>query len=149
MNSLSFTVTGTPIPQGSMQSFRRGNKTVYVPANKNLKAWREAVRAKAYNTALAEGIPLPLGKDKTPLAIACTFVFPRPKTVPKTRPMSVKPDLDKLVRAICDALGNKGTGQIIEDDSRVRVIIAEKRYCENNEPPHVGISIMEQTEKGD
>ena len=144
MTSLSFTVIGTPIPQGSMQSFRRGNKTVYVPANKNLKAWREAVRAKAYNTATAEGIDLPLGANKTPLMLSCTFVFPRPKSVPKTRPMSVKPDLDKLVRAVCDALGNKGAGQIIEEDSRINVIAAKKRYADG-EKPHVKITIKETT----
>lgn len=142
MNILSFTVIGTPIPQGSMQSFRRGNKTVYVPANKNLKAWREQVRAEAYKTALAEGIELPLGKNKTPLALYCTFVFERPKTVPKTRKMCTKPDLDKLLRAICDALGNKGTGQIIEEDSRINLIAAKKRYADG-EKPHVKIIIQE------
>lgn len=142
MTSLSFTVIGTPIPQGSMRSFRKGNKTVYVPANKNLKAWREAVRAEAYKTAQAQGTPLPLGKNKTPIAIACTFVFDRPKTVPKNRRMAVKPDLDKLVRAICDALGNKGVGQIIEEDSRINVIAAKKRYADG-EKPHVKITIQE------
>ena len=143
MSSLTFTVQGTPIPQGSMQSFRKGNKTVYVPANKNLKAWREAVRAKAYKTAIAEGINLPLGANKTPLILVCTFVFQRPKSTPKSRLMSVKPDLDKLIRAICDALGNKGLGQIIEDDSRVKLIIADKRYCEGDEKPHAKITIKE------
>lgn len=127
-----------------MQSFRRGNKTVYVPANKNLKAWREQVRAVAYKTAQENGTPLPLGKNKTPLVIVCTFVFERQKSVPKKRLMCVKPDLDKLVRAVCDALGNKGTGQVIEDDSRIKLIIADKRYTEGKETPHAKITIRER-----
>jgi Holliday junction resolvase RusA-like endonuclease len=59
-----------------------------------------------------------------PVRLWLTFQFVRPKSA-KNRPlMVVKPDLDKLVRGVCDAL----TGVIYHDDAQVVEIIASKRY---------------------
>lgn len=51
------------------------------------------------------------------------FAFIKPKTVNRNRP-SVKPDLDKLIRAVLDAL----TGIAYTDDSQVVRILAQKSY---------------------
>jgi len=50
------------------------------------------------------------------------------------------PDLDKLVRAVCDAITDAGQWK---DDSQVVTITAAKRYCPLNKPPGVQITIME------
>ena len=69
-----------------------------------------------------------------------TFVLPRPKATPKTRrtPYAVKkPDLDKIVRAVCDAF----TNIIYHDDSQIVHLDARKRIAEISEPTGVHISI--------
>ncbi len=54
------------------------------------------------------------------------FVMSKPKSAKRAFP-SVKPDLDKLVRAVLDGL----TGVVYEDDSQVILISASKTYGDN------------------
>jgi Holliday junction resolvase RusA-like endonuclease len=60
-----------------------------------------------------------------PVKVQITFHLPRPKSRPKrhTHP-DVRPDLDKLQRAVLDAL----TGIAWRDDAQVCAIAAEKCY---------------------
>jgi hypothetical protein len=70
------------------------------------------------------------------LELRATFVFPRPKShfgtgrnAGKLKPsapalVTTRPDLDKLVRAIGDAL----TGVVFSDDAHLAVVHAEKHY---------------------
>lgn len=58
------------------------------------------------------------------VGIYITFHLEKPKTVKRLWP-TVKPDLDKLVRAILDA----GTGVLWIDDAQVRFIEARKVYA--------------------
>lgn len=105
---LTFALTGTPAPQGS-KSYKgqsRSGRAIMVESSKSLKPWRTEV-TKAITVALrttaaptAAGWPL-LG----PVGIDLVFTVPRPKSAPKTRrtwPI-VKPDVDKLARAVLDA----------------------------------------------
>ncbi len=60
-----------------------------------------------------------------PVELHLEYTFLRPDGAPKRRKLpSVKPDLDKLVRATLDAL----TGVIYQDDGQVVNIIASKVY---------------------
>lgn len=62
------------------------------------------------------------------------FYLPRPKSVtPKKRPDPiVPPDLDKLLRALLDGIGQS---QVIwQDDSQVTEIEARKHYADATEP---------------
>jgi len=68
-----------------------------------------------------------------------TFLLPRPKSVARDRP-SVKPDLDKLVRAALDACEIAG---LLENDSRVCEIQAVKRYCREGEDPKLCLYLRE------
>jgi len=65
-----------------------------------------------------------------PVAVAVKveldFIVTKPKSTKRAFP-SVKPDLDKLVRAVLDGL----TGVVYEDDSQVIMIKASKTYGEN------------------
>jgi crossover junction endodeoxyribonuclease RusA len=61
------------------------------------------------------------------VAVEINFIFLRPKSVSREMPW-VKPDLDKLIRAILDGL----TGVAYEDDCQVVTIKASKHYGTTN-----------------
>ncbi len=66
------------------------------------------------------------------------FRMPRPKSTPKATPAAVKrPDLDKLARAVLDAI----TGTVLVDDSQVVDLSASKRLAEVGESPGALISV--------
>lgn len=119
---VEFEVAGLPIPQGSKKAFVVGKRAVVVDVNKDaLRAWRDAVAAAA--AAAYEGRPT---LDE-PVALEVIFRLPRPASVsPEVRLLpSVAPDLDKLQRAVFDALTKSG---VIRDDSRVVRVGATKFY---------------------
>ena len=60
------------------------------------------------------------------VAVELHFVFKKPKSVTRSLPW-VKPDIDKLVRAVLDGL----TGVAYEDDCQVVTLNASKHYGEN------------------
>jgi len=71
--------------------------------------------------------------------LSVTFLMPRPKSLPKKVHQDVKrPDLDKLIRAVMDAL----TGIYYQDDSQVVLISATKNYVGKNDTPGVDIRII-------
>ena len=86
-----FAIAGEPVPQGSMKHVG-GGRLVH---SKKLLVWRKkvahAIRSKT--NAKLDG----------PVVVDVLFVIGRPKTVKRDVP-SVAPDLDKLQRAIGDAL---------------------------------------------
>lgn len=121
MRKIEFVVGGTPQPQGSTSAFVRNGKTIVTSANKKLKPWRKAVTQAAMEAVKREQFR-PFTKHEP---VYCTMVFylPRPKSV-KRDYHTVKPDLDKLIRAILDSL----TGVVFVDDSQVVGINSVKFY---------------------
>jgi Holliday junction resolvase RusA-like endonuclease len=122
--ALVFDVVGTPAPQGS-KSFKgfRGGKPILVESCAGVKPWREAVVAAARDAMLVEGWIMPIG----PVTVGIEFFLTRPVSAPKSRVFpDRRPDLDKLVRAVLDALTTAG---VYEDDSRVVRVVASKRYA--------------------
>lgn len=112
-------IKGNPVPQGSKTIGRHGNKSWIRDANApKLKQWRNSV---AYQT--------PLLLLDEPLSLTLMFYMPRGKTVTRKYP-SVKPDIDKLVRAVLDGM----TGRLFIDDSRIIDVIARKRYADDHNP---------------
>lgn len=122
------TIIGIPAPQGSKTPW--GSE-----ANPNTKPWRANVAAEAaLHRDQITGDSLAAG----PLKIIVAFYFPRPKShyrtgkhageLKDTAPTycATKPDLDKLQRAIGDAL----TGVLIRDDSQIVKWDATKLYGE-------------------
>jgi Holliday junction resolvase RusA-like endonuclease len=102
-------VTGQPIPQGSVSSFR--GRVVAVKAE--LRKWRDAIRAASLEQW---GDRPPIDR---PVTIWATFVLPEPQR-PRWPVPAVKPDLDKLTRAVGDALtNNKDQRGILAEDSRI------------------------------
>jgi Holliday junction resolvase RusA-like endonuclease len=118
---MKFVVYGRPQPQGSTRSFLRGGKIATTSDNRQLKPWRQQVS----DTAFVELGCMPYAGDgQKAVVIHCHFFFARPKSAKKRVFPTVKPDLDKCVRAILDAL----TGIAYRDDSQVVVVVASKNY---------------------
>lgn len=122
----SFTIIGVPAPQGSKTPW--GSE-----ANPNTKPWRATVAAEAaFHRDQITGDSLAAG----PLKVTARFYFPRPKSHYRTGKRAnelkdnaptfcaTKPDLDKLQRAIGDAL----TGVLIRDDNQIVHWVALKLY---------------------
>ncbi|MGO3884713.1 MAG: RusA family crossover junction endodeoxyribonuclease [Mycetocola sp.] len=135
VDEVSFFVPGVPVPQGSMKGYVVGGRAVLVHNNaEKLKPWRAQV-AKAAREAM---FGRPVIDQHVPVTVGMVFVLPRPKTV--RRPLHVvKPDLDKLQRAIGDAL----TGVIYTDDAQIISYAPSpsKRYPLDGEPVGVHITV--------
>lgn len=117
---LDFFVEGAPVPQGSKTGYVRGGRAVLVDANRRLKPWRAQVRATAEAAMQRAGWET---LDE-PCRAYLGFTMPRPKR-PRWRAPAVKPDLDKLTRAVFDALTDAG---VWRDDSRVVCMEVTKKY---------------------
>jgi crossover junction endodeoxyribonuclease RusA len=75
-----------------------------------------------------------------PVYVRLEFVLPRPVSTPKRRtPPAVKrPDVDKLARAVLDALTSAGA---LADDSQVVDLHPIKRLAELDETPGCRITV--------
>jgi Holliday junction resolvase RusA-like endonuclease len=116
VTEVSFFVYGLPAAQGSKRHVGKG---IMVETSKNLPSWRAAVieyAQKAYAGPPLDGA----------LELTVTFWFPRPKSAKKgARWKTTAPDVDKLARAVGDALKIAGT---IVDDARIVRLVVEKRH---------------------
>jgi Holliday junction resolvase RusA-like endonuclease len=128
-------IRGTnPEPQGSKSAVVRGGKAVVLEgksssSRKRYADWRKKIRAKADD--VHPGEPL----DEA-VAVSILFLMPRPgahyrsrNRIPYVRDDAPifhtnKPDVDKLARAVLDAL----TGHVLEDDSNVAILNCRKVY---------------------
>jgi len=126
-SAVAFAVHGPAATKGSTRAFPSASTgaIVTVADAKRLPAWTQAVAwsAKAARVPL---MPRPRG-----VALAVWFLFIRPSSVSAgERPlMTVKPDLDKCLRAALDAL----TGIAYEDDAQVIDVHVRKRYGSRTE----------------
>lgn len=130
---VEFTVPGVATTQGSMRAVTNrhtGRAVVIHEKPQKLRSWRNDIQALYLDTA----------KDRPPhggpVTVYLSFDLPRPKahygtgrnseTLKPSAPLlhTSKPDLDKLVRAVLDAL----TGVAWRDDSQVCLVNARKWY---------------------
>ena len=118
---ITFQVHGLPIPQGSARSWVVNGKPVITSAAKGLATWRRLVADVAQRFAPTEPWLGPVG-------IELHFGIPKRRVWPDKRP-----DLDKLCRAVFDAL----TYVVYADDSQVVEIAATKDYG----PPGVVVEV--------
>ncbi|WP_235211089.1 RusA family crossover junction endodeoxyribonuclease [Nocardia brasiliensis] len=134
VSETSLFVPGDAAPQGSKRHVGGGRM---VESSKLVGPWRERVALAAHR----HGFPVLTG----PVSVALEFVRPRPVSTPKRRtpPAVKKPDLDKLTRAILDAL----TGIAFGDDAQVTEILARKRLAEIGETPGVWIAVISTAEE--
>lgn len=128
MLSEQFFVSGVPISQGSVSSFK-GRIVAVSPA---LKQWRTAIADEAKKTSWGK-----LGWIDKPCTLNVVFYLPQPKQ-PKFWVPAVKPDGDKLLRAVQDAL----TKVLVRDDC----LFIRGTYAKRYGAPGADIIIMEVAE---
>jgi Holliday junction resolvase RusA-like endonuclease len=98
--TIAVTVLGTPIAQGSMRSLGPGRMVHSNAAT--LRPWRDTVAWQVRAAMADAGLTDPL---EGPVEVHATFILARPKSAPKGRwAPDKKPDGDKLLRALFDAI---------------------------------------------
>lgn len=118
---LAFTVPGVAVSQGSMAHNQAG-KLYQKP---QVVLWREKVAQEAHIVARQQGLELPLDG---PVHVHVDFYLRKPKR-PKFEVPATALDLDKLQRAIGDALSPKHGPKILINDNRITRWVAEKHYA--------------------
>ena len=143
---VTLTVHGLPQPKGSTKAFvprtwasaayaaGQSPRAVVTSDNPKVKGWQLAITAAAVQsrgrTTAFDG----------PVSVTCAFVLPRPASYPKRVVHHVtKPDLDKLARAVLDALA----GVLFGDDAAVTELHATKGYAFDGCAPGVVITVVE------
>jgi crossover junction endodeoxyribonuclease RusA len=130
-----FDVRGAAEPKGSHRAFpirrKDGSRGVAVTdSNRSVAGWTRMVQSAAQQQC--GGVYF----DTAAVRLAVVFYLPRPKSLPaRVRAHLTRPDLDKLLRAIKDAL----TGLLWHDDSQVVELLARKGYAQGE--PHVRIGV--------
>lgn len=135
---LDFFVPGLPRPQGShiaMTNPRTQRPMVVQVDDGQLQRWRKAIGDAARNYRGTKAM-LVAG---TPTVLTATFTLPRPKSAPRRVVYpTVKPDLDKLMRSLGDAV----KGVIYADDSQTCDLHLRKRYVGHPEAsPEPGVHV--------
>ena len=124
---------GEPQPQGSKTTIQqKGRRPRVIEDNPLTHPWRQAVAAAALEAI--DGHELQTG----PLRLSAVFVFRRPaghfgtgRNAGRLKASApnycrTRPDVDKLLRAVGDAL----TGIVFRDDAQIVIAVAEKHYGE-------------------
>lgn len=137
MKPVRFFTTGVPAPEGSHKYVgHRGGRPVVAHDNPRLAAWRTLVARDARNAAHTAGWDTP---HDGPVAVEARFYLPHPKRPKFPDHAATKPDLDKLARAVGDALAAPG-GPITED-SRIVTWTLTKQWADPEHGPGVMVTI--------
>lgn len=137
MTELKFFVPGVPAPQGSKRHVGKG---IMIESSKRLAPWRDDVTRIAQSSAERDAWISP-----DAVHVRAIFWLVRPRSVSmRRRPRpTVKPDLDKLVRAVFDSLT---IARVIADDAAVVTLTAAKVYCGPTDMPGVSVTLCEPPE---
>lgn len=129
---IEITVLGIPATQGNKtgRPFRRKDGSLGVAmtegktkkAEEHLHSWRGMIATAASMTLQEKGSSLLDG----PVVVEVTFYLPRAKNAKKKLFPDTRPDLDKLQRAVGDAL----SGIAYADDSRIVDWRPRKRFAD-------------------
>lgn len=135
MTALTVTVLGIPVPQGSIRNAGRGR--TFHSNDAKLRPWRENVAWNVREDMLTQGFTAPIDG---PVEVRASFTLPRPKSAPRARwAPDKKPDLDKLSRALLDALV---LGGALVDDAQVVTLQASKVYPTDGNLPGVTFVVL-------
>lgn len=145
-------VEGEPRPQGSKTPVRRGSRVILIEGTgKNParhKAWRQSVADKTREVIRETGV----AEIDCSCRVELRFKMPRPKSRHRLiRAVTVKPDIDKLTRAVLDGMtsSDKEGVLLLKDDSRVVELYAEKYYNpkDSDEPIGVEITVLDISDR--
>ena len=142
---VGFWAGGVPIPQGSKRIGRNRatNKPVLIDDNKKLDPWRDWVAVNA-----RQGMQGQAAFD-CPVLVDLAFYMPRPGyhftkggELRDDAPVwcAVPPDIDKLERAVFDAMT---AARVWVDDSRAVMVHKSQRYAGPGQAPGVSVLVTE------
>lgn len=140
---VAFYVPGVPTPQGSHRLGRNRDGEAHIIADnsQSLDAWRNTVTAHAMKARGRARV-----RFDGPVALMVTFRFPIPASRPAAVRRSglgwkaVRPDLDKLVRAVGDALT---ASSLIRDDAQIVELHAAKVESSSSHGATITVSPLE------
>lgn len=143
MKEVLFAVEGTPRPKGS---FKAVKGRFVIPGSKHQKGWENAVKTAAF-LVMNEQEPF----DKKPLRVDVVFAFKRPRSDYNSFGLkegasiapTKKPDIDKVLRALNDAMSNIVYG----DDAWIACTNARKVWAEPGTPEGVCVRVMYATKE--
>jgi len=117
IGALSFVVMGQPAVKGSTISFPHRGRIVTKTDSKNGRAWARSV------ALIVKAIGVPIIPKGIGVIVDVVYEFQPPRRPSRPVPC-VRPDVDKLARALLDAL----TGVAYEDDGQVVKLTVQKIY---------------------
>ena len=129
MNYIKITIPGIPASKGS---FNIGKYGQIYQADKKLKGWVNAISWQARAQA-------PREPSQAAVELTITFNLPQASNNKDIHPI-IRPDIDKLARAVLDAL----TGIIYKNDSQVIRLECNKTWSKDG-APGCDIEIREAT----
>jgi Holliday junction resolvase RusA-like endonuclease len=120
---LELTVPGDPKPQGSKKGFmsKQGKYSIVEVGGRPLKIWREMITIYAITAMRKIGWEQ---QTQGPIGVELVFGMKKPAR-PKYDTPAVRPDIDKLARAVLDALTD---AEVYADDSQVISLTCTKTY---------------------
>lgn len=137
MKPIRFFTAGIPAPEGSHKYVgHRAGRPIVAHDNPRLASWRTLVARNAQTAAHAARWSAP---HDGPIAVEAHFYLPRPKRPRFTDHAATKPDLDKLARAVGDALA--ATNGPLTEDSRIVTWVLTKHWASDHQPPGVHITV--------
>lgn len=150
LRELRFTVVGLPATKGSTRAFvsQSTHRIIVKGDNPRTKSWQSLIAGTAsleLQRPEHRGLFFEHGVE-----IDVCFYLPRPKALLTKKlagqaiPHTKKPDADKLLRAVKDALSKV----VWRDDAQVTDAITRKRYCAAGEFPRAVITIRESAPMG-
>ncbi len=142
-------VHGTPKPQPRPRAFVRPNGRAGVYDAGTAEGWKSQIAKELESCA---GLGLTSAVD-----LRVAFYFPRPKShygtgknagvLKKSAPEqhTTKPDVDNLVKAVKDTLGEKSGIGLWKDDKQVVSVLAKKFYADPGQPAGMRIVIVAES----
>lgn len=137
---IRFDVLGLPAPQGSKSAVVVAGRARVIEGRRSSgrerhKSWRTAVAEAAAAETERRGGPI-----AEPVAVTVTFRMPPPKSDPYRTRHATKPDIDKLLRSVLDALV---VARLLADDALVWDARARKVYARGAESVGATVEIVE------
>lgn len=129
-------VPGTPVPQGSLSRGSHGG--LYHSNSAKLKAWRSTI-ARHVGEALPDGWETLTGAVRMRMLFAVEMSASTRRKYAECAPYKpTMPDLDKLVRAVGDAL----TKIVYVDDGQIVELAASKVFADESTPPGLTLRVQ-------
>ena len=126
---VEFFAPGIPQPKGSTRAFVKAGRAVVTSDNPKLKGWQRTIAQSAPARVMFDGA----------VSVVARFEMPHPTTGKRRQFHTVRPDVDKLLRAVNDAL----TGVLWKDDSQIVNLEGEKTYAMVGSQPGVTVLVTE------